>query len=186
MVLVDKQDLIRIFACCRQAQMSVHRILPFGDVWREFQQFYSERRRGLLNNCLEQLGMLLPPETAAPSREQVERTARWLPFTSRLRSVVNGRRPRLAVSADHLAYIDAALKQFRSFLDQPQKPNTHEIIAMRTELYTCQWLTRAYLAGDKAADAAQHVEHFNQSDYRQHVAIDEIVPLLEEPAKRSA
>ena len=185
-VMVDKEELIELYACCRQAQMSLHRVLPFGDVWGEFQEFYNMQRRALLTQQIEKLRAIIAPDTPTISLPQIMKSARWLNLLSPVKAMRNRRQESIGVAPKYAKFIGASLQRFSEFIDRSPRPATNEIIEMRRELYAAEWILGVHLSGLKQVATAKSVEHFNQSDYRRHVAIEEIAAPASRLAKKSA
>jgi len=73
-----------------------------------------------------------------------------------------------------LAFIHVTLAAFNKILDAAQ-PHAHtSLIELRLDLNTCEWIIENRMLGIPELGLAQNVEHYGQSDFVQHVTLEEM------------
>jgi hypothetical protein len=90
------------------------------------------------------------------------------------RLVVNRFKKAWSFSEKELSFVAAAFKHLTNTLRRLERPSDQELQDLRGDLLLCQWIVERRLIGVAELRRAADIEHFNQSDYVEHVTLEQM------------
>jgi hypothetical protein len=168
--------VVLTYGYAREAERSVDAVL--GNKWSELVDYYQDKI-GVLASWATCLRILLPSQAAPsrpPSREDIGRAV----SPPGLFSVLFGRwiaswKSTWRFSDRELAFFISTLNTLLEFLKAPESPPREELIAVRRDLYVCQYVIDCRCHGLPELVRARRVEHFRQSLHLVPVKIADLV-----------
>jgi hypothetical protein len=168
-VKLNRDTIVALYCFCRQAERSLDFALGSDEQWRRLREYYDPQKREQLSSIFRVLTRLGADCRNVPARTSVVRVSFLAPFLFLLHRIANVWKSAWSFSLAEISFVFASLTKFASLLSV-EKPATHnELIELRMDLSTCEWIIACRTCGLPELRQADHVEHFCQSNYIEHV-----------------
>jgi len=168
---LSKKAANSLYCFCRQAALSVHRVTQ--NQWGEFLAFYDAEKKAWLDQLLDisRIPGATPKQmpSALSQRDPIMAIA-----ASVIRIVQNQFRRSWSFSVVELSYIHCTLTDVHKILQERQPPSLEERIKLRMRLDDCRFIISQKLIGVPELRIIDRIEHFNQSEYVQHITLKEL------------
>jgi hypothetical protein len=171
---LSKNTILALFCYCRQAERSVHHAASCSSQWLNFVAYYDEEKRHAIARLIEtlrQAGAAHNPNVDPQSFSQSIFSAL---ICQTLGRVINKIRASWSFSTMELSFIYSALRQLLNIIEGAKPQAFQELIDLRMDLYACQEILGWKLIGMSELRKAEKIAHFNQSDYLEHVSLQEM------------
>jgi hypothetical protein len=176
---LDRRIVVAVYAWCRQAERSIDRTLLNPDVWLPFTKYYDHRKRQGLCAAVEALrgrsGELTPAANREHLLEGVWRTSTSVSgkIGSFFHRLTNRFRFDWCFAQHELVFFYQTLSKFIALLDERERPSPGAIIAMRMDLYACQWAIRNRV-GVTSLGQSRTCREFRATAFLQHVSLEDL------------
>jgi len=136
--------------------------------------YYDPPKRGLITDAVALLRNLGADPLAAVNRDSFpENTVFAIPGCL-VRLVANKFKKAWSFSRKELSFFCSAFEHLLRVLDYAELPAIQELIDLRMDFYVCQWIIAGRLIGVPELKRAGKVEHFNHSDFVEHVTLEQM------------
>ncbi len=166
--------VLRLFSYFRQAERSVHYALSCPSQWREFVAYYNSDKQDCIRRLIHRLHQAGARESHVPPRESFHRSTFRAILWSLARLIVNRARASWLFSAEELSFFSATFQLLLRTLSLTDHPGLGPLFELRMDCLQAQVLIKEKLIGVRGLRRAETVEHFNQSDYVQGIAIEDL------------
>jgi hypothetical protein len=153
--LLSKDEVIRCYALCRQAERSVDRALQPSS-WPDFVAYYYPSRVGTIEQIVARLREKLSPAFTYPDEGK-------------------GRKYLFPFREQQVRAIIAALDGFLSLLRRADGPDQQELIAVRKALFDCEYAMEPLLRRLPEYHQALRIHHFLFPTHLESVTLEELV-----------
>ena len=172
---IHKKLAIQLFAYAREAERSVDFSTQGSDQWALLQNYYGSAKQRALREVVDQLKPLIPSYPPLLHRDQFSKGA----FLSLLRlpfvRLANSTKRNWRFSRNEIIFIHQCFQCLIDTLPLQQAPPALLLVNMRMDFFTCEYIIKTRLHGVPEIDNASRVEHFCQSDYIEHVGIEDLL-----------
>jgi hypothetical protein len=168
-----RDQVLRLYFRCREAERSVHKSL--GASWSGFQEYYDGEKRNEIAGLIEMLRSLTcgVPPSAVEGSEPSERGVRPLAMLRNL--ILNRWKQRWNFEEGDLAWIAATLQELLRVLADRAKPAREILISLRKRLWECQWAIEQECAGMRGLSLASRAGHFWQTEGVNWSTVEEVM-----------
>jgi hypothetical protein len=168
--------VVLTYGYAREAERSVDAVL--GNKWSELTDYY-QPKTAALTSLTASLQNLLPRQAGSPRSLTGEEIGRAVSPPG-LVAVLFGSwiarwKSTWRFSDREVAFLISTLNTLLEFLKKPESPSREELIALRRELYVCEYLIECRCHGLPELTTAKRIEHFRQSPYLVPVKIQDLV-----------
>jgi hypothetical protein len=156
-VTLNRQDVLTLYRCLREADRSLHFLMNPAKGWEEFLAYYHPHKRELFEEFLDQL---LPSRGLTGGQPPEARTVGFW----RLWLGKHWAAPRKDCKFPHeeIAWIVQQGRAFLKLLTHPSKPEGDQLIGHRQRLRDAQILIEARCDGMDELKEAEATAHFDE------------------------
>lgn len=171
---LDRMTAIRLYGYLRQAERSVDYVLAAPSQWPALLKYYSADARSNLGSLLDRLRALGAGGRGHWTRDTVFQ----ITFASLLSRCVcwllRSRKTGWSFPERELSFFATTLASLLALLETKTRPETEDLVSLRMDLYTCEYVIQYRLAGVPELHRASAVEHFGQSDHVRRVPMADL------------
>lgn len=165
--MLKKQELVRLYAVIRQAELSLDRGLSGN--WSELLSYYAGARLESIERELHSIRKLRRGSLVEPKRLTLARI-----LSLRARGCICRYFSRVHLSNDEIELLFFSLKKGVECLKADAQPPTNQVVDSRMALYECEILLESLLPSAPGLKMAQSVEHFGEAPFVQTFGLDAI------------
>jgi hypothetical protein len=174
-VEIHKELAIQLFAYAREAERSAAFSCLGPEQWVLLRDYYGPGKQAALREIANRLKPLIPPSSPLVDRSQFLRgTFTWLVRRPFIR-LANRTKLKWRFSRHEITFIHQTLQCWIDILSLQPAPPPLVLFNMRGDLFTCEHMIKRHLDGIPEIEKASRMEHFCQSDYIEHVRIEDLL-----------
>jgi len=179
MVTLSKNTMLLLYCCFRQAERSVHYAQSCADEWPRFTAYYRGDRRSRIAGSI---GIL--KSVGATGNEAVTRLAPPSIARAAMGIIFNRFKRTWSFSLIELSVFRRVLEEVLTAIDRDHPPAGEELIKLRMSCFECHYIIANRMFGVSEVRRAHHIEHFQASEYIEHMSFQELG--IQEPGEKGS
>ena len=175
-IKLPRPTIIRVYAFCREGERSVDAALHAP--WQQLTEYYDVRKRTAIRQTLDQLRSLVPNAPSgplSPGDVQLRHLDAPGPWRVLLRLAMAPWKKTWAFSDADIRFLASRLQALLDCLKNEERPEQQALVALRMDLFDCQWVIGRHYYGRAELAKAERIEHFNHSEYREFVKLEDLI-----------
>jgi hypothetical protein len=170
----SKGAALKLFCYFRQAERSVHYAAACRSDWPSFVTYYRGGKQAVIEELIGTLADAGAVPLSGARRQRLARDGFLSNFGSAARLLINPLRSSWSFSLDEISFFSGTLVHLAEVISADDPPENDELICLRMSCFDCHYLIGRKLIGLREIQKAQMIEHWLQSDYREHVTFEEM------------
>ena len=169
-ITIPKDFIVSMLAVSRQLVRSLD--LSIHSEWKDFLRFFGDKEILIYSAVLARLSRIGPRSEEGVPGPKAARKLPWLKsIWARCLFLISGR---VRLPQAELRLFESALKRSIQAIESEDRPTDREIIDLRTQLASCEFVIGQRVGGSVLRDI-KSVDHFNSSLYLNFRPLEEFV-----------
>jgi hypothetical protein len=161
----NRNQMLKIYCCCRQAERSLDNSFSTGSTWSRFVAYYDEAKRNDVRQIIDRIGCKSLQGEPIPNRTAFFRN-NFLTFLGLVRGfALNRVIMHYKFSGKEAMFLCSSFGSLLTHLESANQPAPEALIELRMDFYTCGEIIDHKLVGIQQVRKARNVEHFDQSPF---------------------
>jgi hypothetical protein len=176
-VILNKETILCLYCCCREAERSVHRALDAK--WEDFQNYYSGAKTTCIIEVIKGLFKLVSPGHITPFLPNREEACATVSEPGIIRYYLGkwiARRKRSwSFPTPQIHFLALTLNTLMTLLTTRCKPTSTQLISLRMDLCACEYIIECRCHGLGEIERARRMDHFHRTEWLPYVTLADIL-----------
>jgi hypothetical protein len=174
MASFSKNTALMLFCCFRQAERSVHYALSSPSQWSDFVSYYDNVKSAQIAQFISVLKAAGATHGESSMSHMENQDTLSNIIICAIKVICNQFKKHWSFSMEEVSFFCRTLGRLEDAI-RGDLPSQGELIDLRMDCWRCHYIIAQRLIGVSAIKKAASIEHFNQSEYIEHIKFEEIV-----------